>query len=73
MVIRGHRNSYAPAGGGDWNRRIWRLSGPIMISNLSTPLLGAVDTAVVGHLPDPAYIGGVAVGAVYPRLERSIR
>ena len=35
-----------------------------MISNLSTPLLGAVDTAVVGHLPDPAYIGGVAVGAI---------
>jgi MATE family multidrug resistance protein len=28
------------------------------------PLLGAVDTAVVGHLPDPVYIGGVAVGAV---------
>ncbi len=26
-----------------------------------TPLLGAVDTAVVGRLPDAAYIGGVAV------------
>jgi MATE family multidrug resistance protein len=35
-----------------------------MISNVSTPLLGAVDTAVMGHLPDPAYIGGVAIGAV---------
>ena len=26
--------------------------------------MGAVDTAVVGHLPDPAYIGAVALGAV---------
>jgi len=49
---------------GDWNRRIWALAGPIILSNISTPLLGAVDTAVMGHLPDAAYIGGVAVGAV---------
>lgn len=49
---------------GQWNARVWALAGPIIISNISTPLLGAVDTAVVGHLPDPAYIGGVAVGAV---------
>ena len=45
-----------------WNRRVWRLAGPIMISNVSVPLMGAVDTAVMGHLPDPAYLGGVAVG-----------
>jgi MATE family multidrug resistance protein len=43
---------------------VWRLSGPIILANLSTPLLGAVDTAVVGHLPDPSFIGGVAVGSV---------
>jgi MATE family multidrug resistance protein len=49
---------------GHWHARVWGLAGPIMISNLSTPLLGAVDTAVVGHLPDPTYIGGVAVGAI---------
>jgi MATE family multidrug resistance protein len=49
---------------GAWHVRVWALAGPIILSNLSTPLLGAVDTAVVGHLPDPAYIGGVAVGAV---------
>lgn len=51
-------------GAGLGNGRVWALAGPIIISNISTPLLGAVDTAVVGHLPDPAYIGGVAVGAV---------
>ncbi|MEQ8356613.1 MAG: MATE family efflux transporter [Kiloniellaceae bacterium] len=49
---------------GDWNRRVWRLAGPIILANLTTPLLGAVDTAVVGQLPDPSYIGGVAVGSV---------
>ena len=37
---------------------------PFVISTLTTPLLGAVDTALVGHLPDPAFIGGVAIGAV---------
>jgi len=50
--------------GAGWHRRVWSLAGPIIVSNLSTPLLGAVDTAVVGRLPDAAYIGGVAVGAV---------
>ncbi|NIR29871.1 MAG: MATE family efflux transporter [Gammaproteobacteria bacterium] len=31
---------------------------------MSVPLVGSVDTAVMGHLPDPAYIGAVALGAV---------
>lgn len=51
-------------GRSQWNARVWRLAGPIIVANIATPLLGAVDTAVMGHLPDPAYIGGVAVGAV---------
>src|SRR5690606_20663388 len=37
---------------------------PIMISNVSTPLIGIVDTGVVGQIPDPAYIGAVALGAL---------
>ncbi len=47
-----------------WHRRVWRLAWPIVLSNLSIPLVGAVDTAVVGHLPDPSFIGAVALGAV---------
>jgi MATE family multidrug resistance protein len=43
---------------------VWDLAGPIILSNVTVPLLGAVDTAVVGHLPDPRYIGGVALGAL---------
>jgi len=49
---------------GNWHRRIWRLAMPMIISNISVPLLGAVDTAVMGHLPDPAYLGAVAIGAL---------
>lgn len=44
-------------------RRVWALAWPIMLSNLSVPLVGAVDTAVMGHLPDPAYVGAVSLGA----------
>ena len=35
-----------------------------MISNVSVPLLGLVDTGVVGQIPDPAYIGAVALGSL---------
>src|SRR3546814_15456082 len=65
------RPAMPPAGSGRpgdsdsaWHRRVWQLAGPIILANLTTPLLGAVDTAVVGHLPDPRFIGGVAVGGV---------
>ena len=46
------------------HRQVWRLAGPIMISNVSTPLIGVVDTAVVGHLEHSYYLGAVAVGAL---------
>jgi MATE family multidrug resistance protein len=46
-----------------WRRRVWRLAWPMMLSNMSMTALGLVDTAVMGRLPDAAYIGAVAVGA----------
>ncbi len=45
-------------------RRVWALAWPSILADLTVPLLGAVDTAVMGHLPDPAYVGAVAVGAM---------
>lgn len=39
------------------------VSIPIILSNITTPLVGAVDTAVVGQLGDAAKLGGVAIGA----------
>ncbi|MEM7445380.1 MAG: MATE family efflux transporter [Pseudomonadota bacterium] len=47
-----------------WHRRVWAVALPIMISNATTPILGIVDTAVVGHLGDPIYIGAVGAGSV---------
>ncbi|GAB2714720.1 MATE family efflux transporter [Halomonas garicola] len=44
-------------------RRIWALAWPIILSNVTVPLLGLVDTAVVGHLPDSRYLAAVTLGA----------
>nr|WP_163501728.1 MATE family efflux transporter [Halomonas socia] len=44
-------------------RRIWLLAWPIILSNITVPLLGLVDTAVVGHLPDSRYLAAVTLGA----------
>lgn len=46
------------------HRTYLALAIPLTISTITTPLLGVVDMAVVGQLPNPAYIGGVAVGTV---------
>lgn len=46
------------------HKTVFQLAWPIVISNLSTPLLGLVDTAVVGNLGNPVYIGAVAVGSM---------
>lgn len=43
-------------------RHIWLLSWPIMLSNISQPLLGLVDIAVIGHLPDSRFLAAVAIG-----------
>lgn len=46
------------------HKRVWRLAGPLIVSNISVALLGIVDTAVVGHLQHAWYLGAVAVGSV---------
>ena len=46
------------------HRAVLAIALPVMISNLSTPLIGIVDTGVVGQIPDPAYIGAVALGSL---------
>jgi len=53
-----------PPAGGVTHRQIWAMAGPIVLANVSVPLLGAVDTAVVGHLDEVHYIGAVAIGAM---------
>lgn len=46
------------------NRNVLRLAIPNIVSNLSVPLLGAVDTALVGHLEEVYYLGAIAVGGM---------
>ncbi len=46
-----------------WHQRVWSLSWPVILANITIPLVGVVDTAVMGRMPDAAYIGAVAVGA----------
>ena len=45
-------------------RSVGAMALPVIVSNVSTPLIGIVDTGVVGQIPDPAYIGAIAVGAL---------
>ncbi len=46
------------------HRAVWRIAAPLILSNVTVPLLGMVDTAVVGHMDRPAYLAAVAVGAM---------
>lgn len=52
-----------PRPGRPSHRRVLALTWPVLLANLTIPMVGTVDTAVMGRLPDPAYIGAVAVGA----------
>ena len=42
---------------------MWRIAAPMILSNISVPLLGMVDTGVTGHLDNAAYLGAVAIGS----------
>ena len=46
------------------HRRVLKVAVPIVISNATVPILGAVDTGVVGQMGDAVPIGAVGVGAV---------
>lgn len=43
---------------------IWRLAIPMIIANIFVPLLGMVDTAMVGHLDTAQYLGAIALGTL---------
>lgn len=44
------------------NREILSLSLPSIVTNITTPLLGLVDVAIVGHMDSASYIGAIAIG-----------
>lgn len=47
-----------------WNREILRLAVPSIVTNVTVPLLGLVDLAIVGHIGNETMIGAIAVGSM---------
>ncbi|MDE6311751.1 MAG: MATE family efflux transporter [Muribaculaceae bacterium] len=47
---------------GRHTREIYNIALPAIVSNITTPLLGLVDTAISGHLGSAAYLGAIALG-----------
>ncbi len=45
------------------HKQLFVLAIPMILSNITTPLLGLVDTAVIGHLDQAYYLGGSTIGA----------
>lgn len=37
---------------------------PLTLSTITVPILGAIDTALVGHLPNPSFIAGVTISTI---------
>ena len=53
----------------DWQaqtswQRIWSITWPVFLANVTFPLVGAVDTAMMGRLDDPSFVGGAALGSL---------
>ena len=46
------------------NRQILQIALPSIVSNITVPLLGLIDVAIVGHMGSAAYIGAIAVGSM---------
>ncbi len=46
------------------HKQLLLIAIPMIFSNITTPLLGLVDTAVIGHLEHAYYLGGIAVGSM---------
>lgn len=56
-----NQGDYSPTG--SLHARLWAISWPLILANITVPLLGLVDAAVLGHLDSPVYLGAVAIGA----------
>ncbi len=44
--------------------RIWAIAGPAIIANSSAPIVGLVDTWIIGHLPGPQFLAAVGIGSM---------
>ena len=68
--VEGDTNSTPPpTSHEDWQaqtswQRIWAITWPVFLANVTFPLVGAVDTAMMGRLDDPSFVGGAALGSL---------
>lgn len=46
------------------NKKILHLAIPSIVTNITVPLLGLIDVAIVGHLGSSSYIGAIAIGGL---------
>ena len=46
------------------NREILRLAIPSILANITIPLVGMVDVAIIGHISNASAIGGIAIGTM---------
>ncbi len=61
-ILMHHPTTHTPTPGLD--REIFDIAGPSIVTNITVPLLGIVDLAIVGHLGTQAAIGAIAVGGL---------
>ncbi len=45
-------------------KQIWSLSWPIILANLTIPLVGLTDTIIMGHMPESKFLGAIAIGGI---------
>ena len=45
-------------------KKIWSLTWPVIIANLTIPLVGLTDTIIMGHMPNSVYIASIAIGGL---------
>ncbi len=46
-----------------WHQRVWQLTWPVILANITIPMVGLVDVAVMGRFPQPEFIAAVTMGA----------
>ncbi len=47
-----------------YRKKIWSLTWPVIIANLTIPLVGLTDTIIMGHMPNSVYIAAIALGGL---------
>lgn len=61
-ILAGHLSPFRLVPPLSIHRRVLRIAWPLALANLSVPLVGLVDTAILGHLDRPTYLAAVAAG-----------